>query len=78
MNTEGAFASLIIGGGLAFVWKIMGDPYGIDATWVAIPVSFIASTIVRLITAPPGDEIEKTYYYTDQFKLSKERIKTSV
>jgi len=71
MNTEGAIAGLVIGGGLAFVWKVLGDPFGIDAVWVSLPVSLLACLAVRAITPTPGEEVQKTYYNAEQFRLDK-------
>jgi len=72
MNTEGAIASLVVGGLTAFIWKIMGDPFGFDAVWVSIPVSLIACLIVRAMTPPPGDEVNNTYYNADKFAIGSE------
>lgn len=71
MNTEGAIAGLVIGGGLALVWKVLGDPLGIDAVWVSLPVSLLACLAVCVLTPAPGVEVQNTYYYAEQFKVVK-------
>lgn len=71
MNTEGAIAGLVAGGLLALIWKLAGDPFGIDAVWVSLPVSLIACLVVRAFTPPPGDEVNNTYYYAEKFKTKK-------
>lgn len=68
MNTEGAIAGLIAGGLLALVWKLMGDPFGIDAVWISVPVSFIVCLAGMVLAPPPGDEIQETFYYAQKFK----------
>lgn len=75
MNTEGAIAGLIAGGGLALIWKILGDPFGLDAVWISIPVSLVACLIVRAVTKPPGEEVLNTYYYAQQFKIKNSDVK---
>lgn len=70
MNTEGAIAGLIAGGLLAFIWKIAGDPFGIDAVWVSVPVSFFACIIGRALSSPPGDEVYNTFYNAEKFKTN--------
>ncbi|MCL1895524.1 MAG: sodium:solute symporter family protein [Clostridiales bacterium] len=72
MNTEGAFAGIIAGSGLAFTWFVLGSPFGIDPVWLGIPASFVACVVVRLITPPPTEqEINSTHYYSEKFKLDK-------
>lgn len=74
MNTEGAIACLVIGGGVAFVWKVLGDPFGIDAVWASLPAGLVSSLIISALTPPPGEEVNNTYYFGKIFDKNPDQI----
>ncbi|MDR0424967.1 MAG: sodium:solute symporter family protein [Clostridiales Family XIII bacterium] len=68
-NTESALAGMIAGGVVAFVWTMLGNPFGLDPIWIGLPVSIIACAIVPLFTPKPSaSEVEATYYFSEKFK----------
>ena len=68
-NTESAIASMFLAGGTAFVWTMLGNPFGIDAIWIGLPISLLCCYIVPFFTErPTKEEISQTYYYNEKFK----------
>lgn len=68
-NTEAALVAMIGGGGIAFVWTLLGNPLGLDPIWVGLPFSVLACILVPLFTVPPTQkEVNMTYYFNEKFK----------
>lgn len=50
VNAEGAFWAIVLGGGIAVIWYIMGKPFGINEVYIGVPVSIIASLLITSMT----------------------------
>ena len=69
MNTEGAIAGILAGGGTALVWTILGRPWGLDAIWVGLPACLAGCLIGKCFgRAPTEEEIQATYYFQEKFR----------
>lgn len=70
-NKQGALASMIVGGGMVFIWKYliapMGGVLGIYELLPAFLLALAANVIVSLATAEPSKEIQDEF---DQVKAS--------
>jgi Na+/proline symporter len=76
INTEGAIASMFTGGISCFVWwQVLGNPYGFHGTWLGIIVSIVTVAICAAVFPKPDQEnIDKTYYFSERFKVSDESL----
>ena len=69
MNTEGAIAGILAGGGTALVWTILGRPWGLDAIWVGLPACLAGCLIGKCFgSAPTEEEVQATYYFQEKFR----------
>lgn len=69
VNTEAALAGMIGGGGVSFIWTLLGNPFGLDSIWIGLPVSLLCCLIIPKVTAAPTEkEQSETYYFNPKFK----------
>jgi SSS family solute:Na+ symporter len=55
-TATGAFWSIILGGGSALVWSLMGDPGGFSGSYIGWAVSFVAIVAISLMTGHSDQE----------------------
>lgn len=55
-TTAGAIVSMVGGVGIAAVWLFLGNPFGVDAVYISIPVSLLGLIVVSLLTKPVSRE----------------------
>lgn len=55
-TATGAFWSIILGGGSALVWSLMGDPGGFSGSYIGWAVSFVAIVVISLMTGHSDQE----------------------
>ena len=55
-TATGAFCSIILGGGSALVWSLMGDPGGFSGSYIGWAVSFVAIVVISLMTEHSDQE----------------------
>ncbi|AER66076.1 Na+/solute symporter [Thermovirga lienii DSM 17291] len=61
-TAAGAFWSILLGGGSAIAWSLMGNPGGYSGSYIGWGVSFITLVLVSLITKhSPEEQIELFY-----------------
>lgn len=55
-TATGAFWSIILGGGSALVWSLMGDPGGFSGSYIGWAVSFVAIVVISFMTGHSDQE----------------------
>jgi Na+/proline symporter len=69
MNTEGVLSGMAAGGVMSLVWLLLGSPFGLHPIWIGIAVNMCCSILVSLLTQkPPLGEVNRTYYWSPNFK----------
>jgi len=60
-TNEGAISSMIIGGSTCIIWKVLGEPAGIDPVLVGVTLSSLCYFGVSFITKKPDPEKVKIF-----------------
>lgn len=55
-TATGAFWSILLGGGSALIWSLMGDPGGFSGSYIGWAVSFVAIVAISLATGHSPEE----------------------
>jgi len=61
-TATGAFWSILLGGGSALVWSLMGDPGGFSGSYIGWAVSFISIVAISLMTEHSKEENIDLFY----------------
>jgi SSS family transporter len=61
-TTAGAITSMVGGIGSAVIWLSLGNPFGIDAVYISVPVSLLGMIIVSLVTKPVSQEALQPFF----------------
>lgn len=61
-TTAGAIASMVGGIGTAALWLILGNPFGVNAVYVSVPVSLLGMVLVSLATRPVSREALSPFF----------------
>ena len=61
-TTAGAIASMVGGIGTAALWLILGNPFGVNAVYISVPVSLLGMILVSLATRPVSREALKPFF----------------
>lgn len=69
-TAAGAISSMLGGVGVAAVWLILGNPFGINAVYVSVPVSLLAFFLVSLVTRPVSSEALAPFFRDERERLA--------
>jgi len=69
-TTAGAIISMVGGIGSAAIWLILGNPFGINAVYVSVPVSLLSFILVSLVTKPVSREALQPFFRDERAKVS--------
>jgi len=61
-TTAGAITSMVGGIGSAILWLSLGNPFGIDAVYISVPVSLLGMILVSIMTKPVSQEALKPFF----------------
>ncbi|GAB6281038.1 MAG: sodium:solute symporter family protein [Thermovirga sp.] len=61
-TATGAFWSILLGGGSAIVWSVMGNPGGYSGSYIGWAVSFAAIVLISLMTQHSKEENIELFY----------------
>ncbi|KIL46729.1 sodium:solute symporter family protein [Jeotgalibacillus soli] len=61
-TTAGAITSMVGGIGSAIIWLYLGNPFGIEAVYISLPVSLFGMIIVSLLTKPVSKEALQPFF----------------
>ncbi len=61
-TTAGAIASMVGGIGTAAIWLILGNPFGVNAVYISVPVSLLGMVLVSLATQPVSREALSPFF----------------
>jgi SSS family transporter len=64
----GAITSMVGGIGSATIWLMLGNPFGLDAVYISVPVSILGMVLVSLVTKPVSKEALQPFF-KDQNKV---------
>ncbi|MFD1037427.1 sodium:solute symporter [Virgibacillus byunsanensis] len=73
-TAPGAITSMVGGIGIASIWLAIGNPFGIDAVYISIPVSLCGMLFVSLLTKPVSNEALSPFFKDVEVTKSKETI----
>lgn len=61
-TTAGAISSMVGGTASAAIWLALGNPFGINAVYVSVPVSLLGMILVSLVTKPVSAEALRPFF----------------
>ncbi|MCQ6268354.1 sodium/solute symporter [Fictibacillus sp. WQ 8-8] len=61
-TTAGAITSMVGGIGSAILWLYLGNPFGLDAVYISVPVSLLGMVLVSLATKPVSKEALEPFF----------------
>lgn len=61
-TTAGAISSMVGGMASAAIWLALGNPFGINAVYVSVPVSLLGMILVSLLTKPVSAEALRPFF----------------
>lgn len=61
-TTAGAVVSMVGGIVSAGVWLALGNPFGVNAVYISVPVSLLGMVLVSLVTKPVSKEALKPFF----------------
>lgn len=64
----GALTSMVGGIGSAVIWLMLGNPFGLDAVYISIPVSLLGMVLVSLLTKKVSQEALQPFFKNERFK----------
>jgi SSS family solute:Na+ symporter len=62
-SAKGALVSIIVGGGITALWPLFSSPFGLDGTYIGLPLSFIMYVLISCLTKKPSKEKLKYFFY---------------
>jgi SSS family transporter len=69
-TTAGAIISMVGGIGSAAVWLMLGNPFGINAVYISVPVSLLSFILVSLVTKPVSREALQPFFRDERTTVS--------
>ncbi|WP_047151764.1 sodium:solute symporter family protein [Aneurinibacillus tyrosinisolvens] len=69
-TTAGAVCSMVGGIGSAIIWLVLGNPFGLDAVYISMPVSLLGMVLVSLVTKPVSKEALAPFFKDEQINIS--------
>ncbi|MGG3468538.1 sodium/solute symporter [Neobacillus pocheonensis] len=73
-TTAGAITSMVGGIGSAVLWLSLGNPFGLDAVYISVPVSLLGMVLVSLLTKPVSKQALKPFFKDIQASESEKTI----
>ena len=61
-TATGAFWSILLGGGSAIIWSLLGNPGGYSGSYIGWAVSFVSLVIISLMTSHSSEEQIELFY----------------
>jgi SSS family transporter len=61
-TTAGAITSMVGGIGSAVIWLMLGNPFGVDAVYISVPISILGMVLVSLVTKPVSKEALQPFF----------------
>ncbi|RFU65046.1 sodium:solute symporter family protein [Peribacillus glennii] len=61
-TAAGAIVSMVGGIGSAILWLVLGNPFGLDAVYISMPVSLLGMILVSLVTKPVSQEALQPFF----------------
>jgi Na+/pantothenate symporter len=58
----GAITSMVGGIGSAVIWLSLGNPFGLDAVYISVPVSLLCMIVFSLVTRPVSKEALQPFF----------------
>jgi Na+/pantothenate symporter len=71
-TTAGAIVSMLGGIGIAAIWLALGNPLGINAVYISVPVSLVSFVLVSLVTRPVSREALEPFFRDERAEPSVE------
>lgn len=69
----GAICSMVGGIGSAIIWLMLGNPFGLDAVYISMPVSLLGFVLVSLVTKPVSKEALAPFFKDEQVPVTKQQ-----
>ena len=69
-TTAGAMASMVGGIVTAAVWLALGNPFGVNAVYISVPVSLLGMVLVSLVTKPVSKEALAPFFRDERERLA--------
>lgn len=69
-TATGAIASMVGGIGVAAIWLTLGNPFGVNAVYVSVPVSLVAYFVGSLLTRPVSQEALAPFFKDERERLT--------